>query len=403
MRYTVEREGTLTPRVGFTYFGQFIGHDLSHDVTPLGGPYLAADKVANYRMPSLNLEQVYGGEPAKSPNLYDGPAGAETFKIGKTVGAGYPRDVPIENRELLIADERNLDNLILRQLHVVFLKFHNETVRQLMLGTISGAAGVAFSALSTYRLFVRGIQRVLWRERFGCQMIFYDEAVLDGSALTDALLETGSDIVIWLMPPLGTSSCFARLRDRGIRSLVITDEMPINGEAGYYLSWQDAVIQGLAEWKRSECAKAVVVKDGDSKSSGALGLMHSCLAEAGLVFEIRDRTQLRTSNRSSNPNAGNCREIFLSAQSLIQFAQAGVDTLADLLRHNRVLFIHGSVDLPFQTKLNRAFDTIKFDWPAIVRRIVRDLVASRYINHIEEQTIFKGEWNAGTTRGVVPF
>ena len=38
MRYTVEREGTLTPRVGFTYFGQFIGHDLSHDATPLGGP-----------------------------------------------------------------------------------------------------------------------------------------------------------------------------------------------------------------------------------------------------------------------------------------------------------------------------------------------------------------------------
>jgi hypothetical protein len=262
---------------------------------------------------------------------------------------------------------------------------------------------LAFSALSTYRLFVRGIQRVLWRERFGSQMIFYDEAVFDGSALTDALLETGSDIVIWLMPPLGTSSCFARLRDRGIRSLVITDEMPINGEAGYYLSWQDAVIQGLAEWKRSECAKAVVVKDGDSKSSGALGLMHSCLADAGFVFEIRDRTQLRTSNRSSNPNAGNCGVIFLSAQSLIQFAQAGVDALADLLRHNRVLFIHGGVELPFQTKLNRGFDTIKFDWPAIVRRIVRDLVASRYTNHIEEQTIFKGEWIAGTTRGVVPF
>src|ERR1700730_3652726 len=39
MRYEVEREGTLTPRVGYTYFAQFVGHDLTHDPTPLEGPY----------------------------------------------------------------------------------------------------------------------------------------------------------------------------------------------------------------------------------------------------------------------------------------------------------------------------------------------------------------------------
>ncbi len=35
MRYNVEREGTLTPRVGYTYFSQFVGHDLTYDPTPL--------------------------------------------------------------------------------------------------------------------------------------------------------------------------------------------------------------------------------------------------------------------------------------------------------------------------------------------------------------------------------
>ena len=43
MRYGVEREGTLTPRVGYTYFGQFVGHDLTHDSTPLEGPYAEPD------------------------------------------------------------------------------------------------------------------------------------------------------------------------------------------------------------------------------------------------------------------------------------------------------------------------------------------------------------------------
>ena len=46
----------------------------------------------------------------------------------------YLRDVPVGHGRVLlgdIEDTRNLDNLILRQLHVVFLKFHNEAVRQL--------------------------------------------------------------------------------------------------------------------------------------------------------------------------------------------------------------------------------------------------------------------------------
>jgi hypothetical protein len=131
MRYATEREGILTPRAGFTYFGQFIGHDLTHDQTPLAGPYLSAERTPNYRSPHLNLEQVYGGGPQDSPHLYEGEAEAEVFKIGTTTGSGYSRDLSIESGKFQIADNRNLDNLILRQLHVVFLKFHNAAVQQL--------------------------------------------------------------------------------------------------------------------------------------------------------------------------------------------------------------------------------------------------------------------------------
>jgi hypothetical protein len=60
MRYEVEREGTLTPRVGYTYFGQFLGHDLTHDATPLEGPYPDPERTPNYRTPSFDLDHVYG-------------------------------------------------------------------------------------------------------------------------------------------------------------------------------------------------------------------------------------------------------------------------------------------------------------------------------------------------------
>ena len=159
MRYDVEREGTFTPRVGYTYFGQFVGHDLTHDSTPLDGPYLNPELTPNYRTSYLDLDHIYGGGPQESPKLYEGEAGAEVFKVGATTPTGYVRDLPIVNRAILIGDTRNLINLILRQLHVVFLKFHNEAIRQLSAKsrTISGIEN-----LGSGTIFDRAQRLVRW-------------------------------------------------------------------------------------------------------------------------------------------------------------------------------------------------------------------------------------------------
>ncbi|HEX7517203.1 MAG TPA: peroxidase family protein [Chthoniobacterales bacterium] len=162
MRYQVEREGTLTPRVGYTYFGQFVGHDLTHDPTPLEGPYAEPELTPNYRTPCFDLDHIYGGGPEKSPFLYERERGEETFKVGATTPTGYLRDLPVEHGMVLIGDLqdiRNLDNLILRQLHVVFLKFHNEAVKQLGSNpsTITGIGN-----LGSGTLFERAQRLVRW-------------------------------------------------------------------------------------------------------------------------------------------------------------------------------------------------------------------------------------------------
>ncbi|HMG04713.1 MAG TPA: peroxidase family protein [Chthoniobacterales bacterium] len=161
MRYEVEREGTLTPRVGYTYFGQFIGHDLTYDTTSLDGPYLDPERTPNYRTPSFDLDHVYGGGPESSPHLYEGEEGAKTFKIGFTRPTGYRRDLPVEHGTVLIGDQqdtRNLDNLILRQLHVVFLKFHNEAIRQVA----SNSTMAGLEELGSGTLFERAQRLVRW-------------------------------------------------------------------------------------------------------------------------------------------------------------------------------------------------------------------------------------------------
>lgn len=162
MRYKIEREGTLTPRVGYTYFGQFVGHDLSHDSTPLEGPYAEPELTPNYRTPSFDLDHIYGRGPELSPFLYEGEQGKESFKVGATTPQGYLRDLPVEHGMVLIGDlqdTRNLDNLILRQLHVVFLKFHNEAIRQLSSNppTITGIEN-----LGSGTLFDRARRLVRW-------------------------------------------------------------------------------------------------------------------------------------------------------------------------------------------------------------------------------------------------
>jgi hypothetical protein len=162
MRYKVEREGTLTPRIGYTYFGQFVGHDLTHDPTPLAGPYTEPEETPNFRTPTLDLDHVYGGGPAISPYLYEGEPDAETFKIGATAPGEYQRDLPLKAGRLLVGDmedRRNLDNVLLRQLHVLFLKFHNVAIEQLQ--TNPGLAELG-ETLGGGTLFAKARRLVSW-------------------------------------------------------------------------------------------------------------------------------------------------------------------------------------------------------------------------------------------------
>jgi hypothetical protein len=250
-----------------------------------------------------------------------------------------------------------------------------------------------FSATSTYRLFLRHMQLSLWRERFGSQVFFYDDSILDAAAVADALLELRPEGVIWLMPPHGISSCFARLRDRGVKFLTISDELPINGGPGYFLSWQDAVIQGLHRWKHVGFSRAIIFADAASNSGSPLRVLQFCLTKLRFTFDVRDESVLNHNQHLEDFVAPDSGAIFLTAKSVLRFSQSDVDRLHNVLRNSRVLFIHGMVDLPLHSELGHGFDFVAFDWVAISRRIVNDLVSRGYLDHVEHQTIFKAKWS----------
>ncbi|WP_214366861.1 LysM peptidoglycan-binding domain-containing protein [Pseudonocardia sp. H11422] len=147
----------------YTYFAQFVDHDITLEVQPADLPpsasgamdVLLADDMApipleeirnavrNFRTATLDLDSLYGLPAPRDPNN-----GAK-MRIGKVTelndpnepfvrppGKGIDNDLPREprsdnvlhDRAALIGDPRNDENTIISQLHVAFLKAHNRLV-----------------------------------------------------------------------------------------------------------------------------------------------------------------------------------------------------------------------------------------------------------------------------------
>ena len=61
---------------GYTFFGQFVDHDMTRDTTPLTEQTQDPRAMTNYDTPFFDLGSVYGRGPALDPELYDAaPAG----------------------------------------------------------------------------------------------------------------------------------------------------------------------------------------------------------------------------------------------------------------------------------------------------------------------------------------
>ena len=131
---------------GYTYLGQFVDHDLTWNRAPLGASREEHVAGPNRRTARLDLDHMYGGGPQVSPSLYEDDK--KRFRIGDTVPSpeyglpgGRPRDFHFIGNQPQIGDKadfRNTENIFLRQIHVLFLKFHNVAVEQLERNEVEG-------------------------------------------------------------------------------------------------------------------------------------------------------------------------------------------------------------------------------------------------------------------------
>ena len=132
---------------GFTYFGQFVDHDITLDLTSLGDKENDPLGTENFRTPSVDLDCIYGLGPDGSPHLFARDPGAGNkpgpkLLIGKNitvpfgnVTGDFRNDLPRSPEGFaLIGDHRNDENLLVAQTHLAMLKFHNAVCDMLAKG-----------------------------------------------------------------------------------------------------------------------------------------------------------------------------------------------------------------------------------------------------------------------------
>jgi len=145
---------------GYTYFGQFVDHDITLDHTSLAARQIDPDRILNFRTPRLDLDCIYGRGIGDQPYLYAFDDGKPTgrFLIG-TVPKTKLRDLPRNAQgRALIADMRNDENAIVSQIQLAFLLAHNTLVDRAEAAGLADPFGAARATLT--RLY----QWVVWND-----------------------------------------------------------------------------------------------------------------------------------------------------------------------------------------------------------------------------------------------
>lgn len=152
---------------GYTYFGQFVDHDITFDPASSLMRQNDPSGLLNFRTPRLDLDNIYGAGPDDQPYLYDKDDKAK-MATDTIDGRRDLPDLPRYNGRALIGDMRNDENAIVSQLQLAFLLAHNklvDRVREVDEGTDTNDPSQIRLSFEAARKTLRWLyQHIVWND-----------------------------------------------------------------------------------------------------------------------------------------------------------------------------------------------------------------------------------------------
>ena len=184
---------------GMTFLGQFLDHDMTLDITSSLEQQVDPEMIQNFRVPTFALDSIYGAGPSGSPYLFDQTVdhGFTTLLLEPIIGSetkcrdgSLKYDLPRNSQNTpLIGDPRNDENLVLSQMQVAFIKFHNNWVTKLK----------ADGLTNLVEIFLEAQRLTRWHYQWIILHEFLPKTV--GQALVDDILQNGRKFYQWNNAP----------------------------------------------------------------------------------------------------------------------------------------------------------------------------------------------------------